>query len=133
MKGLKKIIVWTLVPVIVQLIGLFFVDKFYLSDETSFNTKKIDVTAKKEPNKINVKVPSDAKNVSISYNGDYVSYYENGTIKVIDTSNNKKKEINFEAGAKLSSYKWLTDREIMIIAEKYTDNNGSSYLTISII
>lgn len=128
MKGFKKIILWTLIPIIFELIGLFYVDQFYLNDETSFNTKKVDVTAKKEPNKINVKVSESAKNIGVSYNGNYVSYYEDESIKVVDTSNNKKKEISFEDGAKLSSYKWLADRDIMFIAEKYTDENGLSYL-----
>lgn len=128
MKGLKKIFIWTMIPVTLELMGLIYVDKFYLSDETSFNTRRVDIVAKKEPNKINVKVPSDAKNIGVSHNGNYISYYDEESIKVIDTTNNKKNEISFEDGARLSSYKWLSDRDIMLIAEKYTNNNGSSYL-----
>lgn len=128
MKGFKKIIMWTLIPITLELIGMLYVDQFYLNDETSFNAKKIDITAKKGPNKINVKVSDDVKDIGISYNGNYVSYYEDGMIKVVDTSNNKKKEIKIDDSAKISSYKWLPDRDIMLISEKYTNGNGSSYL-----
>ena len=128
MKGIKKIITWTVIPIILILVGLLYVDQFYLNDETSFNAKKIDIAAKKEPNKINVKVSDTANEIGVSYNGNYVSYYDNGTIQVVDTSNNKKKEIKIDDGAKFSSYKWLPDRDIMLIGEKYTDDNGSSYL-----
>lgn len=128
MKGLKKIIIWTLIPVALELVGLLYIDQFYLNDETSFNAKKVDTTVKKQANKINVKVSDDAKNIGVSYNGNYISYYEDGVIEVVDTSNNKKKEIKIDDGAKFSSYKWLADRDIMLIAEKYNDDDSSSYL-----
>ncbi|MDW8799770.1 hypothetical protein P8V03_01205 [Clostridium sp. A1-XYC3] len=128
MKGFKKIILWTLIPITLELLGIFYIDQFYLNDETSFNTKKIDVATKKGPNKINVKVGDEAKNIKASYNGKYISYYEDESIKVIDTSNNKKKEITFEDGGKLSSYKWLPDRDIMLVAEKYSNGNLGNYL-----
>lgn len=128
MKGLRKILIWTLIPLFLEIIGFLFVDNFYLNDETSFNAKKIDAASKKTPAKINVKVSDDAKNIGVSQNGNYISYYEDGVIKVVDTSSNKKNEIKFEDGAKLSSYKWLADKDIMLIAEKYEDDDGSSFL-----
>lgn len=128
MKGFKKIIIWTLIPILIELVGLIYIDQFYLNDETSFNAKKVDITAKKEPNKINVKVSEDANNIGVSYNGNYISYYKDGVIQVVDTSNNKKKEIKIDDSAKFSSYKWLPDRDIMLIAEKHNDDNDSSYL-----
>lgn len=128
MKGIKRIITWTLIPITLILVGLLYIDQFYLNDETSFNAKKIDIAAKKQPNKINVKVSDTANEIGVSYNGNYVSYYDNEKIQVVDTANNKKKEVKIEDGAKFSSYKWLPDRDIMLIGEKYIDDNGSSYL-----
>jgi len=128
MKGFKKIIIWTLIPIVIELVGLLYVDKFYLNDETSFNATKVDVTSKKQSNKINVKVPDEAKDIGVSYTANYISYYEDGVIKVVDTSNSKKKEIKVDDSAKISSYKWLADRDIMLIAEKYNDGDNSNYL-----
>lgn len=128
MKVLKRLILWSLIPITLELIGLLYVDKFYLNDETTFNATKVDITSKKGPNKINVKVPEDAKNVGVSYNGNYISYIEDEVLYVVDTSNNKKKELKFEDGAKFSAYKWLPDRDIMLIAEKYTGGFDANHL-----
>ncbi|MBI6872796.1 hypothetical protein [Clostridium aciditolerans] len=128
MKVLKRLIIWSLIPITLELIGLLYVDKFYLSDETNFNAKKVDIISKKGPNKINVKIPESAKNVGVSYNGNYISYYDNDVLYVVDTSNNKKKELKFENGAEFSSYKWLPDRDIMLIAEKYTGGFDANHL-----
>lgn len=128
MKGFKKIIILTLIPITLELVGLLYVNYFYLNDETNFNATKVDITAKKQPNKINAKISESANNIGASYNGNYVSYYEDGVITVVDTSNNKKKEIKIDDGAKFSSYKWLADRDIMLIAEKHYDDNSSNYL-----
>ncbi|WP_242872927.1 hypothetical protein [Clostridium magnum] len=128
MKGLRKIIIWTIMPIALELVGLLYIDQFYLNAETTFNAMKVDTTVKKEANKINVKVSEDGKNIGVSYSGNYISYYEDGVIKVVDTSNNKKKEIKIDDNAKFSSYKWLPDRDIMLIAEKYNDGHNSNYL-----
>ncbi|MCH5138277.1 hypothetical protein JMF89_13840 [Clostridiaceae bacterium UIB06] len=128
MKGFKKIIIWTLIPIMMELVGLLYIDQFYLNDETSFNATKVDVTSKKEPNKIKVKIPEEAKNIGVSYTGNYISYYQDGVIKVVDTSNNKEKELKVDGDAQISSYKWLADRDIMLIAEKYNGGGNSNYL-----
>ncbi|MBP2033430.1 hypothetical protein J2Z42_002133 [Clostridium algifaecis] len=127
MKVLKKLIAWALIPIILELAGLFFIDKFYLGDESTFNIKKVDISSKKSHTKIKVKIPDDAKDVKISHNGNYVSYYENESIYVVDTDKNKKKEVDVADGAELSYYTWDTDSDVILMAEKIS-KNGSSYL-----
>lgn len=127
MKVLKRIIVWALIPIIIELAGLFFIDKFYLGDEMSFNIKKVDISSTKSHTKIKVKVPADASNIKVSHNGNYVSYYENGSIYVINTDTNDKKEVDVENGAKMSYYRWDLDSDVILAAEKFS-RAGSSYL-----
>ncbi|MBC2581585.1 hypothetical protein [Clostridium sp. DJ247] len=128
MRGFKRLLVWSLIPILIELLGLLYLDNFYLKDETSFNTEKMDLTSKKAPNKINIKIPDSADDIQVSYKGNYISYYDNGVINVVDTSNNKKKEIQFDNNTKLSYYKWLNDKNIMLIAEKYYDVDGDTYI-----
>lgn len=127
MKKLKRIIMWTLIPVIIEVAALLFMDKFYFNDEASFNIKKVDVSSKKEANKINVKVPEDAKDIKISHGGDYISYYNGESLVVIDTSNNDKKEVTLANGNELSYYTWFLDTNNILIAEKSIEGE-SSYL-----
>lgn len=128
MRGLKRLLIWTLIPVIIELTGLLLVDKIYLNDETTFSTTKVDVSAKTQADKINVKVPDDANNFGISYTGNYISYCDDDGIKIINTSNNKKEKITFDDGIEMSAYKWLADRDILFIAEKIIYDDGSTYL-----
>ncbi|AWI03365.1 hypothetical protein [Clostridium drakei] len=126
MKGLKRILAWTMIPIVLEIFAFFFVDNFYLNDKTTFNAKKIDST-KKTSSKISFKIPDDAKDICASYNGNYVAYCTDGVINVVDTSNNKKKEIKLDDDAKLSAFKWWPNENIILIAEKYNDGD-SSYL-----
>ncbi|EET85576.1 conserved hypothetical protein [Clostridium carboxidivorans P7] len=42
MKRLKRILAWTILPIMLEIFAFFFVDNFYLNDKTTFNAKKID-------------------------------------------------------------------------------------------
>lgn len=127
MKGLKRILIWSLIPITFEILGLLFVDKFYFNDETKFNIKTVDVSSKRGPNKISTKIPEGVKNAKISHKGNYISYYDGEEIKIIDTSNNKTKSIKAEGDAKISSYAWCLDIDRILIAEKINEGN-SSYL-----
>lgn len=127
MKLLKRIIVWSLIPIILEIAGLFFIDKFYLGDDMNFNIKKVDISAKKSHTKIKVKVPEDARNIKISHNGNYISYYESETIYVVNTETNAKKEVDIDDTSKLSYYRWDLDSDVLLMAEKFS-RAGSSYL-----
>ncbi|MCH3964646.1 MAG: hypothetical protein LKE46_10265 [Clostridium sp.] len=127
MKILKRIIVWTLIPVIFELAGLFFIDRFYMGDEMNFSIKKVDISSKKNHTKIKVKVPEDAEDIKVSHNGNYISYCEGESIYVIDTDKDDKKEVTMEDGSELSYYRWDLDSDVILMAEKFS-RAGSSYL-----
>jgi len=127
MKKLKRLIILTLIPILLVLTGFFFIDNFYLNDETVFNTKKVDTVSKKF-NKINVKIADDADKVGVSYCGNYISYCDNGIVNVVDTSNNKSKKIDLGSNCTLSMYMWLPDRDIMLVSYKYIDTSGKGFI-----
>jgi hypothetical protein len=127
MKVLKRLIIWTLLPIILEFIGLFFIDKVYIKDQEIFNIKKIDISAEKSPTKIKVKVPEDAEDIKVSYNGSYISYNEDGTIYVVNTDTNDKKEVDVDSDSSLSYYRWDLESDVILMAEKFS-RAGSSYL-----
>lgn len=127
MKKLKRIIIWTLIPIIIEMAAFLFMDKFYFNDESNFNIKKVDVSSKEALNKISVKIPEDAKDIKISHSGTYISYYDGESLIVVDTSNNDKKEVPLSDDDKLSYYTWFLDTDNILMAEKSTLGE-SSYL-----
>lgn len=125
MKHLKKILIWAMISLVIQFAGLFYLDKFYFVNETNFKEKKVDVAAKKKPAKIDIKIPEKAANISTSYDGKYLAYFDGETLKVLNTENAEEKKVELGDSAKVSYYKWLPDVNSIIIAEKYTSNKGN--------
>lgn len=127
MRILKRIIAWTLIPIVLEFAGLFIIDKFYLGDDMGFNIKKVDISSKKAHTKIKIRIPEDAKDIKISHNGNYLSYCEDGSIYVVDTDKNSKKEVDMDENSLMSYYRWDIDSDVMLIAEKFS-KGSSSYL-----
>ena len=99
---------------------LLFLDKYYLMDNSNVTgvlvNSKINTNAK-------VIMPQDAKNIMYSADGDYITYIENDKIQVIDLSSGDKKEVVADDKMTFSFYKWVGDRDRLIIAEKSTSNS----------
>jgi hypothetical protein len=126
MKIFKRIFLWILVSLAIQFSGLFYVDKYILTSDTSIQTKKIVNSGAKQED-VEVKVPDNAKNVTVSFNGRYLAYYDGDVLKVINTKTGEEKNVDFADGVQVSFYKWLSDRNRMLIAEKVTGKKGSSF------
>lgn len=128
MKLIKHICIWIAISLVIQLSVLFYLNNYYLKPEKTFQTTKVaqQATIKK---KVDISIPADAAQISVSYDGKYVSYMENGNINVVNTENGQVKTVEPESEYKISMYKWLVDRDRMFIAEKPVDNSG--YLTLN--
>lgn len=129
MKVFRRIAVWIAISLALQFSGLFYINNYFLSSQTEIKAKKV---LKSEPKKENttVNVPQDAKNVSVSFDGRYVAYYQGNILKVVDSKTGNEKNVEFKDGVEVSFYKWLKDRNRMLIAEKhdYTENSKFNLL-----
>ncbi|APF24164.1 hypothetical protein [Clostridium butyricum] len=117
MKLYKKIIAWAILSIILQIGGLFVLDNFVFKHSSKFKSNKIDIE-KQNTKDINVIIPKGAENVNISYNGKYLTYYENDTLYIEESKTGTKTEVKTEDNGEILYYKWLSDRDRLIIAEK---------------
>ena len=117
MKLIRTILLWSLLAIALQMIGYYYLDHFYLTAETNYQEVKVDNDERGDLNQAQVKIPLEAEKISLSSDGKYVAYYENRVMKVVNTENGSFNYIVLEG--ELAYYKWLPDRDIMIIAEKY--------------
>lgn len=127
MKAIKRIFIWILISFAIQIPVFFYLDKYYFATETNFKIKKDTNTSKNVVSDLKIKVPDDAKQTKLSYNGKYLSYYEGTDIVVTDTKNGTVKKISCEEDSKPSFYKWLPDRDRILIAEKVSSRRGNSF------
>lgn len=128
MKFLRTLMVWIIISLIIQLSILFYLDNYFLSEDSNLTIKKIskkimppkDIDLYNDDKKYNVKIliPDEADMISLSYDGKYVSYYLDYRLVIINTNNGYRINVDFEKDRKISYYKWLPDRNRILIAEK---------------
>ncbi|MBE6063300.1 MAG: dipeptidyl-peptidase IV [Clostridium butyricum] len=128
MKWYKKIIAWAILSILLQVGGLFILDNFVFKHSSNFSSNKIDVEKEKTKD-INASIPNGADNVNLSYNGKYLTYYENDTLYMEETKTGTKSEVKTEDGGTILYYKWLSDRDRIIIAEK-VEKQGDSVIQL---
>lgn len=126
MKHIKKISIWILISLFVQSSVLYYLDRFYFVNEKTFGDK---VVTKPQPTdkKIEIKIPDDAKDTIFSYEGKYMSYFQGTNIKVVNTTTGEIKDVTAQENSKISFYKWLPDRNLIIMAEKHSSKQGDAF------
>jgi len=129
MRAFKNLIIWAMISLIIQMAGLFYLNNFLLASNNVVKSKKIENSQNKKPD-AEVKIPDDAKNINVSYDAKYVAYYANEILYVVNNQTGKTDNVSFTDGAKVSFYKWLPDRNRMLIAEKSSGNLSLSYYDV---
>lgn len=123
MKTLKRVVLWMLISLIVQLSVFFYLDKFYLKPESSFKDTIIQTSAVNNK-KIDLKIPVNAQDIKTAYDGKYSAFLDGSILKILNAQNAEIKTVEFEKGVELSYYRWFPDADILILAEKHS---GSRY------
>lgn len=126
MKIFKRIAAWAALSLALQFSGLFYINNYFLSENTNIKISKM-TNKNTEKAYSKVELPSGAKNISTSYNGKYIAYCDNSGLKVVNTYTGDKKTVETDKGAKVSCYKWLSDRNRMLIAEKQPSSNTNGF------
>jgi hypothetical protein len=126
MKGIKKFGILLSVSLIVQLGGLYSLEKFYFEDKNEGKSNIADSVIFKQKETNLIDVPSDATQVSLSFDGSYLAYYEGTELKVVNTSTLEVKKVQFEEKTKVSFYKWVPNKNTIIMGGKQKDTFNES-------
>ena len=129
MNVFKKIIAWAMLSVILQIGGLYVLNNFVFKHTSEFKSKTMEVVKKDTKKDIKATISTTAKDVSISYNGKYLSYKENENLYLQDSKTGTSTEVKTEKGGTILYYDWLQDRDILVIAEKI-EKDGKTKIQI---
>lgn len=117
MKVFKKVIAWAMLSIILQVGVLYVLNNIVFKHTSEFASKPMEV--KKDTTKdIKATISSAAQEVSISYNGKYLSYKENDNLFLQDSKTGTSTQVKMENDGVILYYDWLQDRDILVIAEK---------------
>ncbi|MBU3192235.1 hypothetical protein K9O30_22730 [Clostridium bowmanii] len=129
-KVFKKMIICSMISLIIQIGGLFYLNNYLLTSNATVKFQKVeDSSNKTSVSKANVS--SNATNVNVSYDASYISYYLNNELYVVNTITGKSFNVNSSNGVKISFYKWLPDRNRMLIVETQSRNLSLSYYDVT--
>lgn len=117
MKMFNKYIVWAILSIMLQFSGLYILENTLFKNTSEFKSEDLNLNKDKTEN-INATVPSSAEEITISYSGEYLTYVENGKLFVEEAENGNPQEVVTQDNGEIMYYKWLSDRNRLIIAEK---------------
>jgi len=124
----KKIIAWAILSIILQIGGLYVLDNFVFKHSSDFQSKTLEL--KKDNTKdIKATIPTNAKDVNISYDGKYLSYKENENLYLQDAKTGISAQVTTKKVGTILYYNWIPDRDILVIAEKI-EKDGESKIQL---
>lgn len=113
MKKIKLIILWVLISVVLQCSVLFFLNNFYFKDDTDVSMQQISISDNMNQKTIHVSIPASASNISVSFDGVYITYKNDGVYKIADSSTGNTKDLGSSDSPVLCA-RWLTGRDIVL-------------------
>ena len=92
MKNLKKIVAWTAIAIVIQQTIFLYLENVYCSTKINTKAEKVETQERKDNDKMEIKIKPEVTNLTVSSDGRFVAYLDNGKLKVLDSSDNTEKE-----------------------------------------
>ena len=115
MKRYKKIALCITVSLAAQCGILCYADNILLKESDNFKIETVEVPVKTFDT--NIEVPSEAKDIKVSYGGKYIIYSVNNKVILINTKKSESKEILSDT--QILDYKWVPKNNTLYIVENY--------------
>jgi hypothetical protein len=100
---------------------LIYINNFYLRDNSEYKTSTISATSSSKAQFMKVSIDANAQSIVASYDRRYVAYQKDGSIAILDMTNGQKYTVDNAANMQLSYFKWVYNRDRLMVAEKKTD------------
>ncbi|NFO87430.1 hypothetical protein FDC58_01385 [Clostridium botulinum] len=126
MKVLNKLLIFTFVAFIIQQGVFFYIENIYLSSNMDIKIEKSDDSEVSKNEQKEVELKEDVDDLKVSSNGRYVAGLQNGRLKVLDSDENKYKDIKNNVNSNIVFYKWVTNSDRIIAIQKIKEK-GRSY------
>jgi hypothetical protein len=126
----KFFVIGLIAIIAMQTVVLFYLDKVYFLDNSQYVASKIEILSKSQITEMKASISSSINNLTYSFDGKYISYVDNNFIKVINLESGETNIIAPNKGMQITNFKWIYDRNRLIIAEKSTSTNNTPYFKL---
>lgn len=119
---------WILIGMVVQFSILLMVDRVFLSNNVKVTTSafKNSVQIQKDIPDRGILVDRNAEWINFSFDLQFFAYMQNNAITIQDTKNNSLVSLIENEEGKISYFRWMSDRNMLIYASTYTNQNSSN-------
>ncbi|MBV7271671.1 hypothetical protein JMF89_03905 [Clostridiaceae bacterium UIB06] len=130
MRYFKIFIIGFLPILIIQFGILVFLETVYFADNSSYSSKKVENDSTKDVSKPKLVLEEGSINTSASYDGKYLAYLKNNDLLVLNLDNASKTKVSADVGMEIVYYKWIYDRNRLILAERSTDTKNDMFFKL---
>lgn len=127
MKYFKISVIGFLVMLTIQVGVLVFLETVYLADNASYTSKKAEDNSSKKPVIQEFALENGSSDIAASFNGKYLTYLKDNNLFVLDSENNTSIKVPADNGMDLLYYKWIYDRNRLLLVERPTDLNKEAF------
>lgn len=114
MRFIKRILLWIVISLSIQIGSLYYINNFFLADKEVFTSQKV-YSETKAPENITANVPYGASSVQPSYDGDYIAYLKDYNLTIKNCAQSKGRN-SFQI-ENVHFYRWLPDRNRLLYAQ----------------
>ncbi len=104
---------WILISVLLQAAVLSYVNFVYLPGRGSVRATMYEEEVPKVKDR-SLKLPEDAKDVTVSFDGLYVAYRQDDSLVIANIDSRKTVKSLKPSGGRFAYFRWLPDREMLI-------------------
>lgn len=127
MKKLKMIYCWILISVMLQAAVLSYVNFVYLPGRGTVKATMYQTEVPKVKNR-SIKLPEDASDITVSFDGLYVVYRQADSLVITDIDSKKNIKTLKPSGGTFSYFRWLPDREMLIYSTKEPEGKSGQVM-----
>jgi DNA-dependent RNA polymerase auxiliary subunit epsilon len=106
---------WIILSIIVQFLGLLYINNFILNTDKEVSISNVDTKSNIVTG--DFKIPEETEKFSMSYNGQYCAYLVDGKLHIMDVDKQLNNSSVVDTGKdKITYFRWLPDRNMVILS-----------------
>lgn len=110
---------------------LYYLNNVYLHENDHYQVTRLSSSSSQSQKHHALTLSSAAQDISVSHDGNYLAYLENGTIQIADMTSGQLTTVPAQKNRVVSYFKWVYDHDRLIIVEKNTPGSGSADDSVS--
>lgn len=118
MKKISKLYKWILLAIMFQFCVLLYINNVFLNTDVTVNVTNVGIKTG------DYKVPEDAQNIKMSFNGRFIAYLIDGVLHIKNVDNNSDQKIAGLNSDKITYFRWLPDRDMVLFSSDTKDGKN---------